>query len=277
MWSLLQTFPDLPMIEVLDIGAAVNDTPPYKSLVDARRARITGFEPDPVEREKLARQLGAPHRFLPHFVGQGRPGTFHETNWSLTGSLYEPNTPLLQKFQNLAELVTPVARHPVATARLDDVAEIGDVDLIKIDVQGAELDVFRHGPRVLSTTLMIQTEVEFLELYKGQPMFADVDAFLRGNGFQFHSFAGMTGRAFKPLIANGDVNKPFRQILWADAVYVRDWMALATLSDLQLAKYAVIAHDVLGSFDLAHLVLTELDRRSKSTIATSYLKRLAGE
>lgn len=277
MWSLLQTFPDLPMIEVLDIGAAVNDTPPYKSLVDARRARITGFEPDPVEREKLARQLGAPHRFLPHFVGQGRPGTFHETNWSLTGSLYEPNTPLLQKFQNLAELVTPVARHPVATARLDDVAEIGDVDLIKIDVQGAELDVFRHGPRVLSTTLMIQTEVEFLELYKGQPMFADVDAFLRGNGFQFHSFAGMTGRAFKPLIANGDVNKPFRQILWADAVYVRDWMALATLSDLQLAKYAVIAHDVLGSFDLTHLVLTELDRRSKSTIATSYLKRLAGE
>jgi glycosyltransferase involved in cell wall biosynthesis len=30
-------------------------------------------------------------------------------------------------------------------------------------------------------------------------MFADVDAFLRGNGFQYHTFAGMSGRAFKPL------------------------------------------------------------------------------
>jgi protein O-GlcNAc transferase len=277
MWSLLETFPDMPMIDVIDIGAALNDAPPYQKLVDAGRARIIGFEPDPKECEKLNREFGAPHRFFPNFVGDGRPGTFHETNWSLTGSLYEPNSPLLQKFQNLAEVVTPVAKHAVATTRLDDITEIGNVDLIKIDVQGGELDVFRHGLRALSTTLMIQTEVEFVEFYKGQPMFADVDAFLRANGFQYHTFAGMSGRAFKPLIANGDANAPFRQILWADAVYVRDWMALEALRDVQLVKYAVIAHELLGSYDLAHLVLTELDRRTSSGIATSYLKRLAGE
>ena len=277
MWSLLEMFPDMPMIDVLDIGAALNDAPPYQALVDAGRARIMGFEPDREECEKLNREFGAPHRFFPTFVGDGQPATFHETNWSLTGSLYEPNSPLLEKFQNLAEVVTPVAKHPVATTRLDDMAEIGNVDLIKIDVQGGELDVFRHGLRALSTTLMIQTEVEFVELYRGQPMFADVDAFLRGQGFQYHTFAGMSGRAFKPLIANGDANAPFRQILWADAVYVRDWMALGLLGDVQLVKYAVIAHDLLASYDLAHLVLSELDRRIRSGVATTYMKRLAGE
>ncbi len=277
MWSLLEMFPDMPMIDVLDIGAALNDAPPYQPLVDAGRARIIGFEPDEKECEKLNREFGAPHRFFPNFVGDGRPGTFHETNWSLTGSLYEPNSRLLEKFQNLAEVVTPVARHAVTTTRLDDIAEIGNVDLIKIDVQGGELDVFKNGLRALSTTLFIQTEVEFVEFYKGQPMFADVDAFLRGKGFQYHTFAGMSGRAFKPLVANGDLNAPFRQILWADAVYVRDWMALDTLTDVQLVKYAVIAHDLLGSYDLAHVVVTELDRRTNSGMATSYMKRLAGE
>ena len=54
-------------------------------------------------------------------------------------------------------------------------------------------------------------------------------------------------------------------------------MALDTLTDVQLVKYAVIAHDLLGSYDLAHVVVTELDRRTNSGMATSYMKRLAGE
>ena len=33
-------------IEILDVGASLNDTPPYQPLVDAGRARITGFEPE---------------------------------------------------------------------------------------------------------------------------------------------------------------------------------------------------------------------------------------
>ena len=179
MWSLLDTFPDELQINILDVGAAIDETPSYKSLVDAGRARIVGFEPNPQECERLNREYGKQHRFFPYFVGDGRPATFHETNWAHTGSLYEPNSPLLDKFQNLAEIMSPVARHPVGTTRLDDIAEIGDVDFVKIDVQGSELAVFQNALRALSGTLLIQVEVEFVELYRGQPMFADVDIFLR--------------------------------------------------------------------------------------------------
>jgi FkbM family methyltransferase len=274
MWSLLDFFPEKVDISILDIGAALGERPPYQSLVEAGRAQITGFEPNAVECERLNREYGKPHRFFPYFVGDGRPATFHETNWALTGSLYEPNSPLLEKFQNLAEVVRPVATHPVNTRRIDDIPEIDDVDFIKIDVQGSELAVFRSASRALSRALLVQTEVEFVELYRNQPMFADVDTFLRGNGFQFHTFSGFGGRAFKPLVAGNDINMPFHQALWADAVYVRDWMRLGELDETKLRKYAILAHDLLQSYDLAHLVLATLDHKAGSGFAPAYLSRL---
>jgi Methyltransferase FkbM domain len=193
----------------------------------------------------------------------------------LTGSLYEPNSPLLEKFQNLAELVTPVATHPVTTTKVDDIVDIGDVDFLKIDIQGGELAVFQNALQALAGTLVIQTEVEFLELYKGQPMFADVDIFLRGVGFQFHTFNGFGSRAFKPLVLNNNVNQGLRQMLWSDAIYVKDWMNLSDLDVTKLQKYAVIAHDLLRSYDLAHFILQALDQKTGSAFAPKYLNQLS--
>jgi FkbM family methyltransferase len=275
-WSLLDAFADDLRFDVLDIGAALSERPPYQSLVDAGRARVIGFEPNPAECDRLNREYGAAHRFFPYFVGDGKAATFHETNWNLTGSLFAPNTALLEKFQNLAEVVRPVAMHAVSTRRLDDIAEIDNVDFIKIDIQGGELAVFRHATRALAGALVIQTEVEFVELYRGQPLFADVDTCLRGRGFQFHAFNGISGRAFKPLLLNNDPNAPIRQALWSDAIYVRDWMRLDELDAVKLRKFAVLAHDLLGSYDLAHLVLEALDRRSGGSHAAQYLGRLTG-
>ena len=274
MWSLLEYLPEDFKINIVDIGAALGERPLYQSLVDAGRARIIGFEPNPQECERLNREYGEAHRFFPYFIGDGQPAIFHETNWTLTGSLYEPNSPLLEKFQNLAEVVTPVARHSVSTTRLDDIVEIGDLDLVKIDIQGGELTVFQNALRAISGALLIQTEVEFVELYKGQPMFADVDVFLRNNGFQFHAFNGFGSRTFKPLIINDDINAGLRQALWSDAFYVRDWMKLEQLDAIKLMKYAVLAHDLLQSYDLAHLILATLDHKTGSSLAPSYLSRL---
>ena len=105
-------------------------------------------------------------------------------------------------------------------------------------------------------------------------MFADVDTFLRGSGFQFHTFHCFGGRAFKPLVVNNDVNKAFRQILWSDAIYARDWMRLDALDETKLRKYAILAHDLLQSYDLAHRVLAALDRKTGGDLAPAYASRL---
>ena len=279
MFSLLELLPESTLFNIIDVGASFNPggPAPYQGFVDAGKARVTGFEPNFAECERLNQTFGLPHRFLPHFVGDGGPATFYETNWALTGSLFPANTALLEKFQNLAELTTPVAEHPVETMRLDDLEEIVDVDYFKIDVQGAELLVFRGAPRLLAETLVICTEVEFVELYKGQPLFADVDAFLRQSGFKLHRFNGFGTRAFKPLIFNNDINAGGGQILWSDAIYVRDWMRLDELSADKLLKYAVLAHDLLHSYDLTHLVLSALDCKAGSELADLYLGRLTNQ
>jgi FkbM family methyltransferase len=276
MWSLLEFFPIGSQINILDVGAALLESPPYQPLIDAGVGRLFGFEPDPEACTRLNKEYGEPHRFFQCFAGDGRQATFHETNWGPTGSLYAPNSRLLEKFQNLAELVTPVATHAVNTTRIDDIAEIDDVDFLKIDVQGAELSVLQNAMRTMSSALVVQIEVEFLELYQGQPMFADVDIFLRAQGFQFHTFNGFGSRAFKPLAPPGNVNAGFRQFLWSDAIYVRDWMHLEGLSERKLRNYAILAHDLLNSYDLAHFVLAALDRSTKSNFAAAYVKRLTG-
>lgn len=275
--NILPLFQDEPfVIEILDIGAALSETPPYQNLVASGFARIIGFEPNEAECARLNAAYGATHRFLPRFVGNGQPAVFHETNWNLTGSLLEPNTPVLESFQNLAEVVTPVARHPVDTVSLDTLhenADLPDIDYIKIDIQGGELEVFRHARRVLAGVVAIQTEVEFVELYKQQPLFADVDTFLREQRFQFHTFTGFGTRAFKPIVVDNDPNKGLRQYLWSDAVYFRDWLRLQALSDLKLKKMAAIAHEIYRSYDLAHYLLLELDRRNGSDLAVRYLNQ----
>lgn len=274
MSSLLDFFQNDFVINILDIGAAYVEEPEYQPLIDAGKARIIGFEPDPEECRQLNQRYGHPHRFFPNFIGDGQSATFYETNCSVTGSLFEPNTPLLEKFQNLAEIVTPITKHAVSTTRVDDIEDIDDVDFIKIDIQGSELAVFKGASRLLSTTLIIQTEVAFVELYKKQPMFSDVDSYLRHQGFQFHTFHSMGSRCFKPLIFNNEINVGLRQALWSDALYVRDWMHLEILSESKLQKYAILAHDLLKSFDLAHFILSALDKKSGSNFSEKYLESL---
>lgn len=274
--SLFDLVPDIGRINVLAVGAMSvgRHTEPYDAIVAAGRARVIGFEPDITECEKLKSLFGPPHQFFPYFIGEGGPATYYRTNHTMTGSLFPPNDELLGKFQNLLELAELQDTHSVETHRLDDIAEIGEVDFFKSDVQGSELAAFRGGAKLLSETMVVHTEVEMVELYKGQPLFADVDRHLRQAGFQFHNFSGIGSRCMKPCIVNDDKNKGINQKLWFDAVYVRDFMQLGRISTDKLKKYAAIMHEIYGSFDLCHFILKELDGRLGGNLAATYTAEL---
>jgi FkbM family methyltransferase len=271
--------PDMPEIQIVDVGASdLGEGEDYQKLIDAGMARVIGFEPD----EKACQHLneskqGGRNRYLPYFIGDGQPALYHQTNWVATGSLFPPNTPLLEKFQKLAELVVPVAQHDVQTTRLDDIAEIERIDFLKMDIQGAELMALKNAEQKLKDTLVVNVEVEFVELYKGQPLFADVDQYLRSQGFQFHCFNGApSGRAFKPLMPTEGIHQSIRQHLWSDVVYVRDWMKLDLLTQQQLHIYATLVHQLYTSVDLAHLVLKHADAVYGGDVAGRYLKTILG-
>ena len=54
--------------------------------------------------------------------------------------------------------------------------------LMKIDVQGAELDVLRGASRLLDTVRDILVECSLVELYSGQPLLDDTIVFARQLG-----------------------------------------------------------------------------------------------
>jgi FkbM family methyltransferase len=260
-----------PAIRVLDIGAMIGGVDPYEPLRGAGIAQVVGFEPQAAECEKLNTAHAAKgHRYLPHFIGDGSRRTFHVTRDGYSSSLYEPDLALASKFQQLGELYQVVRTEEVQTTRLDDLRDIRPIDLAKIDTQGGELDVIRGGRETLREALVIHIEVEFVPLYKNQPLFADIDAALRELGFVFHKFHEIHGPPFAPLVVN---NQPFRrisQMLWGDAVYVRDFMRFDELPRERLIKLAVIVHAMYGAADLAHLALSHAD----PALAASYLQAL---
>lgn len=265
-----------PLIDVIDVGAMLLDEAPpdYQPLMKRNAANVVGFEPVPEECEKLNRLAGKQQKFLPYFIGDGSERTFHLCNYPMTSSLYEPNEKLLKKFNNLLELTTCVEKTKVKTTRLDDIPEIIGCDYLKMDIQGGELDALRGGMKVLQKALVVELEVEFVPMYAGQPLFADVDPVVRGAGFTFHMFKSTFGRAFKPLMVNNDINRPLKQILAADAVYVRDFTRFAELPAESLLKIAVILHEVYQSLDLAALALQHYDAKTKAGFYGVYMNRL---
>lgn len=273
-FSLADIAPQVSKVNIVDIGAMSIDEEPYAPLLRADRAHVTAFEPNQEECEKLRKLHGESHTYHPFFIGDGGDATFYETNRTMTGSLYRPNQALLEKFQNLHELMTLVTTHAVETRRLDDIEDIGDVDFIKIDVQGSELDVFRGAEKALERATLIQTEVEFVEMYEDQPVFSDVDKVLRAAGFQFHTFLGFGTRCFKPMLIDGNPNRGIRQYLWSDAIYVKNFLDLSGIEEDKLLKLALMLHDMFQSFDFCLFVLTEIDRRNGGSLAYTYAQRL---
>lgn len=74
----------------------------------------------------------------------------------------------------------------VSAIRLDDWYKSIDgqsVDLLWLDLQGAELDVLKSGRNCLRNTKNLHIEVSLQPLYEGAPTFNEVDEFLREQGF----------------------------------------------------------------------------------------------
>ena len=65
-------------------------------------------------------------------------------------------------------------------------------DLLKLDVQGFEVEVFKGAQKALQHCLWVLCEVSFMEYYEGQCRFSDVTCLLREHGFEVRAFGQRT-------------------------------------------------------------------------------------
>ena len=108
----------------------------------------------------------------------------------------------------------PVGEEEVPTATLDSfcaAAGIGRVDLLKMDIQGAELSALRGASGLLARQGIgaVLLEVLFQPLYKDQPLFWEIGGYLASHGYGLY-------RLFEPQYHPRNPNV----LSWADALFL---------------------------------------------------------
>ncbi|MBF0612057.1 MAG: FkbM family methyltransferase [Magnetococcales bacterium] len=262
-------------LKVVDVGAnPIDSEPPYAPLMASDLTWVVGFEPNQEALGRLNEKKGPRELYLPHAVGDGKRHPLNFCQAPGMTSILEPNPAVLNLFHGFPNWGRVTSTVEVDTVRLDDVPETAGVDMLKMDIQGAEWLVLSHAKERLKDALVVQLEVEFLPLYKDQPLFAEVDQLMRQHGFMLHRLLPLVSRVVQPLLVDNNIYAGMSQTVWTDAVFIRDLTRLDLLNDRQLLATASILHDCYQSMDVALHLLTEMDRRNGSQLGPNYLQSL---
>ncbi len=89
--------------------------------------------------------------------------------------------------QFFSENLKDIGAESVAVSTLDrEIPADQDVSILKVDVQGFELEVLRGGKNTLKRTAIVVVEMQNHDLYVGAPKYCDIDEFLRDNNFELY-------------------------------------------------------------------------------------------
>jgi FkbM family methyltransferase len=108
-------------------------------------------------------------------------------NWDYSSSLLPVRRDIktVSSMIDLAVKGTIQCRVRTLDAVLRELDWTESIDLLKIDVQGAELVVLRGATQALMRTRLVFTEVSFRAIYEGSCVFHELYNYLCGNGFKF--------------------------------------------------------------------------------------------
>ena len=196
----------------LDVGARGGIGKPWSKFRDC--ISLIMIEADEDEAQKIA--MSNPGDLVIPCALYSKVGTI-EINLCKVGrvsSIYKPNIPFLKNFHNLDRFMIEKIVSAKTTTIDTLVAEgVMDVDFAKIDVQGAELSVLKGGRRHLAEEVVgLNVEVEFELIYERQPLFPEVEAFIRDE-------LGMDLYGIRKTFWNHRIHG--KMPIWGDALFLR--------------------------------------------------------
>jgi len=184
---------------IYDVGANVGT---WVLLAKAiiPEATVHAFEPLPIHHDSFARNCRSLLNVNLHRIALGSQNTsasLRVTDFS-DASSFLPLATAGRKIFGLAE----VSQVLTTVRRLDDFRaenKLALPDLIKLDVQGFELEVVSGAISVLANVKALILEVSFVEIYQDQCMFPEISNFLDRHNFTLHAL-GVSTPLGKPLI-----------------------------------------------------------------------------
>lgn len=233
-------------IIVADVGARgghlgeINNLKPYLSYY--------GFDAD---KEECKRIESEPHedfhsyKILPYYVGKDEGVIdFHLFKDLGSSSKLKPNKYFKNNYAASHEITNTVS---VESRTMDSILSENCLELpdfIKLDTQGTELEILKNSPKSLSNCLLIESEIEIIEMYDGQPLIGDFLTFMDNNGFDiiyinrvFQNHNSYSGRA------RG-------RVTFTDILFGKKESHLNTFSTEKIAKYLVLLCNY-GHLDMA--------------------------
>ncbi len=185
-FRFFRQFPRRPFYTILDVGGYHGEFAD-RILRHYPAKKILIFEPYPDSVAFLKkRYLKEPRCEVFPFALSDQTGDseLHVLNKTDSSSLLDPEGDADRVLQKPFH---EVSRTNIKMRRFDEVpgmSAISKFDLVKIDVQGAELKVLRGFGELLSRVESIYIEVNFCSLYKEGAVFCDTHAFLQRSGFK---------------------------------------------------------------------------------------------
>lgn len=259
-------------LRVVDVGVRGGFEMQWELYED--QVELIGIEADEKEAERLnRREKSSKKSYYPEtlFKKNGEVNLF-VTSYVPSSGLYEPDLKFLSRIPDEKNLtVTKVQR--VKTTTLDiflKKIQAQPVDFVKLDVEGAELDVLKGALSTLKSTIGVACEVWFYPVHKNQPLFSDVDQFLRKRGLVLyelevarHARKVLSDQIFEKV--PGATTKG--QVIWGQALYLRDAVfefekerGVRSWNEMRILKLATIL-DLANLADCAIELIQEADKK----------------
>lgn len=246
-----------------DVGARAGLDEPWRSFKTL--LELISFEPDQEEYRALLKNKKSHETFFPCALHkESKKSSLYLTKSRGCSSLLRPNEEFLKNYPNADRFVVESVVE-IDSDSLDNLylnKTISNLDFIKIDVQGAELDVLIGGKKFLSENVLgIEVEVEFQSMYQEQPLFAEVDDYIRNSiGLQVYDIR----KAYWKYNNGKNVGGLKGQLIFGDALYLRapneliSWCSHFSQAEAQnKLKMAILVGIIYGYLNYSFCILSQ--------------------
>src|SRR5689334_11430180 len=172
---------------IIDIGAFRGDWS-RAALKIFPDTSVLMIDANPEQEQSLAlaaREMGARARFVIQLLGpESRDGvTFYQ---------HTSGSSVLDELTTFPRTATTLGMRTLD--RLIGSNRLEPPFLLKLDVQGFELEILKGASEVLPRSEVVVLETSLLEYNKGAPLFDDVIGFMKAAGFVVYDFCGQLRR-----------------------------------------------------------------------------------
>jgi len=219
-----KVFENDPLV-VVDVGARKGFEKHWNHYED--QINLIGFEPNEESFKECVEKKSNKQTTYYHYALDKEKGEkeFYISAYLSACGFYMPDKNIVERFGSEDALsITQIKK--IKTIDLDSFSEehgIQKVDFIKLDTEGSELDILKGSEKTLKNSVLgLSIEVEFLKMYIDQPLFSDIDQYLRSLNFELYDL-DLNRKTRKSLSSYASANiKNMGQVVQGQALYLRD-------------------------------------------------------